>query len=172
MKALSLLALMLMMLAQPLRAATPEDAAAKKVITQALHRLLPNETIKRITPSEIPGLYEVVLGNTIFLVTRDGRYLIKGTLYDLRDGRNLTQLKQAVLQADIINALDEDRMIIFGPKDAPYTITVFTDVDCPYCRLMHRQIDEYIKRGIRVRYLLYPRDVVGSPTYKKAVSVW
>ena len=48
-------------------------------------------------------------------------------------------------------------MLIFGPKDAKYTVTVFTDVDCAFCRKLHSQIADYNRLGIRVRYLLYPR---------------
>ena len=33
-------------------------------------------------------------------------------------------------------------MIIFGPaaKSAKYEITVFTDIDCGYCRKLHAEI--------------------------------
>jgi len=63
-------------------------------------------------------------------------------------------------------------MLIFAPKDYKYTVTVFTDIDCGYCRKLHAEIDQYNAKGIRVRYLMFPRAGVGSPSYQKAVNVW
>src|SRR5207237_9630481 len=48
-------------------------------------------------------------------------------------------------------------MVIFGPKDPKYTVTVFTDVDCGYCRKLHSEIADYNRLGVRVRDLMYPR---------------
>jgi thiol:disulfide interchange protein DsbC len=63
-------------------------------------------------------------------------------------------------------------MVIFGPRDPKYTVTVFTDVDCAYCRELHRQIAEYNRLGIRVRYLAYPRSGPNTESWTKAEEVW
>ena len=63
-------------------------------------------------------------------------------------------------------------MIVFSPATPKYTVTVFTDVDCQYCRLFHSQIAEYNKLGIRVRYASFPRTEPGSPSWLKAEQVW
>ena len=64
-------------------------------------------------------------------------------------------------------------MIIYQSSgEARHTITTFTDIDCPFCRKMHREIGELNRLGIRVRYLFYPRAGIPSFSYDKAVSVW
>ena len=63
-------------------------------------------------------------------------------------------------------------MVVFAGDKADHTVTVFTDIDCGYCRKLHSQIDEYEDEGIRVRYVFYPRAGVKSESYKEAVSVW
>jgi thiol:disulfide interchange protein DsbC len=63
-------------------------------------------------------------------------------------------------------------MIIFEPKKTRHTITVFTDIDCGYCRKLQKDIPELLNDGIRVRYMLYPRAGIGSSSYQKAVAVW
>ncbi len=60
-------------------------------------------------------------------------------------------------------------MLIFGPKNAAHTVTVFTDIDCGYCRKLHGEIAKYNDNGIRVRYLFFPRSGEGGESYKKAV---
>jgi thiol:disulfide interchange protein DsbC len=66
----------------------------------------------------------------------------------------------------------ESEMLVFGPASATHTITVFTDIDCPWCRQMHSQIAEYNKLGVRVRYLFYPRSGPDTESWSKADTVW
>ena len=66
---------------------------------------------------------------------------------------------------------DED-VILFSPTDKQYTISVFTDVECTYCRRLHSQIDEYLAHGIEVRYLMYPRNGPTSQAWATAEEVW
>jgi thiol:disulfide interchange protein DsbC len=64
-------------------------------------------------------------------------------------------------------------MVIFAPEGpVKHTVTVFTDIDCGYCRKLHTQIDAYNKEGIKIRYLWFPREGIGSESYNKAVAVW
>ena len=68
--------------------------------------------------------------------------------------------------------MGEDSMIIFGKDTLKHTVTVFTDIDCGYCRKLHNEIKKYNKLGIRIRYMFYPRAGIGSDSFKKAEAVW
>ena len=72
----------------------------------------------------------------------------------------------------LINAVPESQMVIFSPRNPQYTITVFTDLDCQYCRKLHSQIAEINKLGIRVRYMFYPRTGPNTDSWRKAEAVW
>ena len=63
-------------------------------------------------------------------------------------------------------------MIIFSPDEVKHTVSIFTDIDCTYCRRLHSQIGDYLEQGIEVRYLLYPRSGPASPSWTKAEQVW
>jgi thiol:disulfide interchange protein DsbC len=52
------------------------------------------------------------------------------------------------------------------------TVTVFTDIDCSFCRKFHSQIAEFNKAGVRVRYMAYPRTGPGTESWRKAEAVW
>ncbi len=125
-----------------------------------------------IRPSRIKGLYEVVLGTEVIYVTADGRYLLNGDLLDVQQRRNISDERRAVLYKNAIDKLDEGSMIVYAPKETRHTVTVFTDIDCPYCRKMHHEMAEYNKAGIKIRYLAFPRAGIGSDSYNKTVSVW
>jgi thiol:disulfide interchange protein DsbC len=124
----------------------------------------------RITP--IPGVYELTRGSDIAYVTSDGKYAFTGDLIELSGNNNLTEHRRRELRVKAIAAFPESEMLIFGPKDPKYTVTVFTDVDCPYCRKLHSQIAEYNHLGVRVRYLLYPRTGPDTESWTKAEQVW
>lgn len=127
-----------------------------------------------ISEMAVPGLYEVVLGSQILYLTKDGRFVIQGEVIDLDSADNLTENRRTKLRLSAIDAVGENNMIIFDAKDGKvkHTITVFTDVDCGYCRKLHREIASYNDLGIRVRYLMFPRAGLKSQSYDTAVSVW
>ena len=84
----------------------------------------------------------------------------------------ITENRLSELKVAALAAVGEDQMIIYGPEDAKDTVTVFTDIDCGFCRKLHSEMAKYNDEGIRIRYLFYPRAGIGSESYNKAVSVW
>jgi len=127
----------------------------------------------RLTP--INGLFEITRGAAISYVSSDGRYVIMGEefgMYDIDSDTDLTENRRRSIRNGILGAIPESEMIVFAPKDPKYTITVFTDIDCGYCRRLHSQIAEYNKLGIRVRYLFYPRSGPDTESWHKAEQVW
>ncbi len=145
-----------------------DDATVKK----ALNDFMPGAQIDSIKPAEIKGLYEVVAGGNIFYASEDGRYLLQGQLYDAVDKKNITEGKLATVRKAALDAVGESKMIVFKPKTSKHVVSVFTDIDCGYCRKLHSEIDQYLAQGITVQYLFFPRAGKGSESYAKAISVW
>ena len=106
-------------------------------------------------------------------VSDDGQYMLQGTLYDAANRKDLTGARLAVDHKNKVDAVPTSKRIVFAAEGKPkYKITVFTDLDCGYCRKLHSQIAQYNKAGIEVDYLFFPRSGLNSPSYDKAVSVW
>jgi thiol:disulfide interchange protein DsbC len=148
--------------------ALADRAADEKAIRKALGDL----EVSSIRPSPVAGLYEVIVGAQVVYLTPDGKYLFQGDLIDMKNRDSLTARARSKAQEAIIETVSEDKMIIFEPDKTKHTITVFTDIDCGYCRKLHRELNEFLDAGIRVRYLMFPRAGVGSDSYKKAIAVW
>lgn len=153
-------------------AAPTKESAEIEQVRLGMSKLLSGHPVSSVAPSPIPGLYEVMVGPQLYYVSSDGKYLLSGKLFDIETREDLTSPKVEKVKAEAIEAAGEENMVIFSPEDYKYTISVFTDLDCGYCRKLHSEIDQYNKRGIRVRYLMFPRAGIGSDSYKKAVSVW
>lgn len=127
---------------------------------------------EEIRNSPVAGLYEYAQGTDIGYVTSDGRYFFGGDLYEVETRRNLTDVRRSEVRRVMLDAVPESEMIVFAPAATKYTITVFTDIDCGYCRKLHSQIRELNNLGIRVRYMFYPRSGPGTESWKAAESVW
>jgi len=145
---------------------------SEKTLT-TLTQLLQGRKPDRISPSPIPGFAEVEYGSTVVYVNDQAGFLISGQVIDLKTGKNLTAERKQEIAAKNLEKLSPDDAILFAPKgETKHTITVFTDVDCPYCRKLHNEVPKLNEAGIAVRYLLFPRAPKGAPSYDKAVSVW
>ncbi len=146
------------------------DEATK--IRAALARVLPDHSPTSVKPSVVDGLYQVDIGPQVMFVTADGRYLIDGAIVDLETRENIAEAAQSDARKRTMAGVGDEQSILFAAANPKHQVTVFTDIDCGYCRKLHHEMDGYNAAGISVRYLFYPRSGAGSPSFDKAVSVW
>jgi thiol:disulfide interchange protein DsbC len=127
-----------------------------------------------ISDSPIPGIYQVAIGSNVAYVTNDGRYLFRGDIYDADTSTNITEETRSKARVTMLHEVDPKSMIVFSPKDGKvkHTVTVFTDIDCGYCRQFHREIDKVTALGIEVHYLFFPRTGPDTESWEKADHVW
>ncbi len=139
-------------------------------LKQALAKSMPNVKVSRITETPIEGMYEVIVGTQVVYMSVDARYMIEGDLFDLNTKRNMSEEAKSVIRLAAIEKLGADKMLVYKPEKVKNTVTVVTDIDCPYCRRLHSEIPDYIKNDIQVRYIFMP--LKGAADMKKTVSVW
>ncbi len=152
-------------------ALSPAEVEAK--ISQAR----PDLSVLQVTKSQLPGFYEVVLtGGTRLFVNEDASYFVAGDLYRIEEGRfvNVSEEGRNEVRRELIAAVDESEMVVFSPREGfkKTSVTVFTDIDCGYCRKLHKEVPELNRLGIEVRYMAYPRAGIDSDSYNKYVSAW
>lgn len=124
-----------------------------------------------VGPSPIEGWYTVQRGSIVAYISEDGQYLLQGDLIDLDSQVNLSEKARSNTRRELVSTLENDDTILFSPADAKHSVTVFTDVDCTYCRKLHSEIDGYMDLGIEVRYVLYPRNGPASKTWTTSEDV-
>ena len=152
--------------------AEPQPSSGKPDVRAEVAAHIPGTHPDELRATPVPGIYELTRGTDVAYVTADGKYAFSGDLYELSSNSDLTEKHRRELRVKRIAAIPESEMLIFGPQSPKYTVTVFTDVDCPYCRKLHSQIAEYNRLGVRVRYLLYPRTGPNTTSWTKAEQVW
>ena len=170
MKKVLILVAFIMVSTQVVYAADADIEQVKKT----LQMLMPSAKPDRISETPIPGLYEAIYGTQVVYMTKDGRYMIEGDVYDVQKRVNLTESVRTSGRQKALASLDKQNMIVFSPKDQKpkYVITTFTAIDCGYCRKLHAEIQKYNDLGIEVRYAAFPRSGLQTPSYFKAVAVW
>ena len=117
--------------------------AGEEAVRAALAKAMPSLTVDSIRSSEIPGVYEVVIGSKIVYVSSDGNYLLQGQLIDIAARKDLTEGRLSGARVKAVAGIAPEEMLIFTADAPQYKITVFTDIDCGYCRKLHREIDQY-----------------------------
>jgi thiol:disulfide interchange protein DsbC len=126
---------------------------------------------EHVVPSPIDGWFTVQKGSIVAYISDDGRYLLQGDLIDLDNQVNLSELSRADSRRDLVSTLGDEDTIVFSPSEVKHSVTVFTDVDCTYCRKLHAEIDGYMSLGIQVRYVLYPRNGPASRAWTTSEEV-
>ncbi|MCO7225514.1 thioredoxin fold domain-containing protein [Pleionea sp. CnH1-48] len=169
---------------QPAPATSTDTGVSAKVdaeIRQAITTHLGPAPISKIMPSNMPGFYVVAVQSQLIYISDDYKYLFPGPLLAVEEGKlvNLSRATQAQIEkereperAKLLAGVEESNMVVFKAPEEKYVVNIFTDVDCPYCRKLHQEMDGYLSRGITVRYLAFPRAGVGSSAYNKLVSIW
>lgn len=154
------------------------DASAMQMVQQALARLAPGVQVDVVNRAPLPGFYQVIASGQLVYISADGKYLMNGDLVDLGAKKNLNDAAWAVFRKAELAKVPAAARIEYAPANPKYRITVFTDVTCPYCRVLHEHMAELNKAGVAVDYMAWPRsgvqDEAGRPTetYKAMVSAW
>jgi len=151
-------------------AATQVSADDIAELKQSLAKTLPQYQASYIEKTPVEGIYQVIIGGQVIYMTKDARYMIDGNLIDLSTKKNYTEDAMSGIRLSQIEKLGEDKMVVYTPETIKHTITVVTDIDCPYCRRLHNEMDQYMAGGVQVRYIFMP--LKGKSDFRTTVSVW
>ena len=151
-------------------------SASQDNIREGLKNILPDgAVIELIEPSPIPGIYAVYYGDLQpIYVTQDGSFFIYGDIYKINVNSisNITEKSIAERRKLILQNIPSEELISFKSSNEQFSVIVFTDVDCGYCRKLHNQIDEYNSLGISINYAAFPRSGLGTSAFTKMVGAW
>lgn len=155
-----------------------QNSSAKEAaaILSKLSAVRPDLSFKMLGKSSMPGIYEVqVEGGPVLFISADGSHFIDGSLYQITPTQfiDVREVRMAALRRQIFSTMDTDEFIVFKPAgETKAILNVFTDIDCGYCRKLHREVPALNEMGVEVRYLAYPRAGVDSQSYNKIATAW
>ena len=143
-----------------------------ELVEERIRAMAPSAQSIAVSETPMEGILQVQVGGEILYATANGKYLLQGRVIDMDTREDLTEAAKASIRKDILDDIDMNSLITFAPGKPAYDLTVFTDIDCGYCRKLHAQMEGYNEQGIAIHYMAFPRAGVGSASFDKAVSVW
>lgn len=153
-------------------ALSADDSAELQHVRKTVSGMFSGIEADDVFASEIDGWYTIRKGAIIAYISSDGRYLLQGDLIDLQESKNLTERNRNDARVKMMSSVSQDELIVYTPETVRHSVSVFTDIDCTFCRRLHSQLDEYMDEGIEIRYFLYPRNGPTSESWVKAQNVW
>ena len=128
-------------------AAEPDELA----LLARLQSTYPATQWTSITRTPIAGVYEAVMGSNLAYVASDGRHFFFGHLFDMRTQTDLTAPKLAAAERGAPESPEPARKVSFDAlplADAIKTVhgngarvlAVFSDPNCPYCRMLDGEL--------------------------------
>lgn len=162
---------MLFLAAMLLTTAVTQAAADQyKDLRAMISKTFPGLEISGFKDSGVPNILEFNLGAQVLYVSKDGRFLFQGNIYDLVKEVNITEKAEQTSRVKTLDKLGEKNTLVYKPENQKHFITVFTDIDCPYCRRLHEEVEQYLAKGIAVHYMFLP--FKGKKSFDKSVNVW
>lgn len=142
------------------------EATIRKSMSERLPQM---PKIEEITATPLPGIYELRLNNNeIYYSDAAGNYLIQGNLIDTKTKRNLTEEREAKLNAIDFSALPLKDAITIVHGNGKRKLAVFEDPNCGFCKRFERDLAKV--DNVTVYLFLFP--VLGPSSTEKSRNVW
>jgi len=118
-------------------------------------------------------LLEITVGPKTLFASLDGKYIFSGPVFDTDARINLVEQKDKQYRQRRLSQLAPDMYLSFpASTNEQHAVTVFTDIDCTFCRRLHTSMPAYNELGITINYVMMPRAGLNSTSYNKAASVF
>jgi len=128
----------------------------------------PNTKIKSVSPSPIPGIYEVLVGNEVFYTDTNSKYLIQGEIIEIATGKNITEQKQADLNRIKWSELNPSNALKVVRGNGSRQLAVFSDPNCGYCK----RLDKSIQQLENVSIYTYLIPILSADSALKSKQIW
>jgi len=124
--------------------------------------------VQSVTKTSYAGLYEIVVGETLFYTDEQVNFVFKGDIIDARSQKNLTEERQQKLTAIKFEDLPLDLAIRQVRGNGKRVVAIFSDPFCPYCRSLDRALMR--EDDITIYTFLYP--ILRPESPDKARTIW
>ena len=152
-----------MLFAQPIFA-----QAEQQVKTELQKKLGTAAKIKSVSPSPLPGIYEVLVGSDVFYTDAKSQYLIQGEIIELATGKNITEQRQNDLNKIKWSELPQANAMKQVRGNGSRQLAVFSDPNCGYCKRLEKSIQAL--DNVTIYTYLIP--ILGPDSVQKAKQIW
>jgi len=124
--------------------------------------------VDSVTKTSYAGLYEIVVGETLFYTDEKVNFVFKGEIIDARSQKNLTEERQQKLSAIKFEDLPLDLAVKQVRGNGKRVVAIFSDPYCPYCKNLDRALMR--QDDITIYTFLYP--ILRPESADKSRAIW
>ena len=121
----------------------------------------------------VPGvIWGATLEGVPFLLSDDAQYITDGEISVIENGQftGLDTTFEQLKNQSVFATLDDKQLINYPATSAEKAVIyVATDVNCPYCRLLHKQLPMLNAKGVTVKTIGYP---IYEESPEQMRSIW
>jgi thiol:disulfide interchange protein DsbC len=140
----------------------------KQIRTEIQKRLGTSANVRNVSPSPIPGLFEVQLNNEIFYTDSNAKYLIQGEMVELASGNNLTTKRQEDINRIKWSELPQAQAFKVVRGNGSRQIAVFSDPNCGYCKRLEKTLQQL--DNVTIYNYLIP--ILSADSALKSKQIW
>ena len=140
----------------------------KQIRTEIQKRLGTSANVRNVTPSPIPGLFEVQVNNEIFYTDSNAKYLIQGEMVELASGNNLTTKRQEDINRIKWSELPQAQAFKVVRGNGSRQIAVFSDPNCGYCKRLEKTLQQ-LDNVTSYKYLI---PILSADSALKSKQIW
>jgi thiol:disulfide interchange protein DsbC len=140
----------------------------KQIRTEIQKRLGTSANVRNVTPSPIPGLFEVQVNNEIFYTDSNAKYLIQGEVVELASGNNLTTKRQEDINRIKWSELPQAQAFKVVRGNGSRQIAVFSDPNCGYCKRLEKTLQQL--DNVTIYNYLIP--ILSADSALKSKQIW
>jgi len=150
---------------------TKEDAI------NLLKEIGPDIKIIEIRPAPVKGLWEIAVESKgqkgIVYIDSSKKYLVSGSIVDLKTKANLTQERSIELNKVDVSLIPLDDALVMGEKNASKKVIIFTDPECPYCGKLHQEIKKISEKRKDIAFYIkmFPLTKLHPTAYEKSMAI-
>lgn len=144
--------------------------ADEAVIRKTLAERYPGVAVQSVSPTAIPGLWEVWTGSQLVYTDATAEYLIVGSLVETGSKTNISQQRMNALRAVRFDSLPLDQAFTVVKGKGERRLAVFTDPDCPFCRRLEKELAQI--DNLTVHVFLFPLPELHPNAPEVARNVW
>ncbi len=126
--------------------------------------------VESLTKTPYAGLFEAVADGEVFYVSAEGDMAFFGSIIDLKTERNITAARGKEIAAAGFAKLPLDAAIKTVRGNGSRKVAVFTDPDCPYCKMLEKELIGV--NNVTVYTFLYPLDQLHPDARNKSKAIW
>lgn len=142
-------------------------------VERNLRLMYPKTRFGKISPTPLPGIYEVVMGRNVAFVEESGRYFIFGRMFDMEKQEDITsgaEVVQPAAPAVDFASLPLQHAVKSVHGQGRRALVVFSDPDCPYCKKLEQELAKV--DDVTVYTFLMPLEQLHPDSRAKADAVW